>query len=158
MSIIVTIIVTIASILAILTITGYVQLRIIEHREQSMPTIDLTGQRFGHWDVLGMSSQRSGRAPMWDCRCDCGTERAVRGDNLRYGRSTGCGCSQRIQVEPLITEPPWDESDPDRTYGHWDDTGEWIWDELPPDTVDMIWPVLQAHAIEMGYATPRTAP
>ena len=29
---------------------------------------------------------------MWMCRCKCGTERAVRGYNLRNGTSKSCGC------------------------------------------------------------------
>jgi len=58
--------------------------------------IDLTGQRFGRWSVLALHPERSGcgRA-RWCCRCICGTERIVDGNNLRSGRSTSCRCVQR---------------------------------------------------------------
>lgn len=48
---------------------------------------DMTGQRFGRWAVL--SHAGNGR---WNCRCDCGTEKAVRGESLRVGETTGCHC------------------------------------------------------------------
>lgn len=53
--------------------------------------IDLTGQRFGRWTVLRYAGSHNGRA-FWECRCDCGKIRDVRGSDLRNGRSTSCGC------------------------------------------------------------------
>jgi len=47
--------------------------------------IDLSGQRFGRWMV---GSHAGGKR--WNCRCDCGTERAVDGGSLRRGISAGC--------------------------------------------------------------------
>ena len=47
--------------------------------------IDLTGQRFGRWTVLEYVGYEKG--VMWRCKCDCGTERNVRSDHLRYGVS-----------------------------------------------------------------------
>src|SRR5436190_1477500 len=48
---------------------------------------DITGERFGEWDVVGYShTKRSGRSwpAMWICRCStCGAERAFRGGDLR---------------------------------------------------------------------------
>lgn len=49
--------------------------------------IDVTGQRFGRWLVLGRGDHKR-----WRCRCECGLERAVAGDHLRGGRSRSCGC------------------------------------------------------------------
>lgn len=55
--------------------------------------IDLTGQRFHLWTVLSRDGVDSNAGhPRWKCRCDCGVERVVVGDNIRYGSSTGCGC------------------------------------------------------------------
>lgn len=51
--------------------------------------VDLTGQRFGNLTVLEYRGKST-----WLCRCDCGTEREVRGDHLRYGHSHSCGCLQ----------------------------------------------------------------
>jgi hypothetical protein len=51
----------------------------------------LVGKRFGRWTVLGEHPERR-RGRHWLCRCDCGTERTVRENNLRYGSSKSCGC------------------------------------------------------------------
>lgn len=56
----------------------------------SKPAIDLTGQQFGHWTVLKRTANR-GVHPMWLCRCTCGVQRPVPGNNLRSGGSTSCG-------------------------------------------------------------------
>lgn len=54
-----------------------------------MRRIELVGRTFGHWTVLSFA----GGAPQskWNCRCACGTIRAVAGVNLRSGHSTSCG-------------------------------------------------------------------
>lgn len=53
--------------------------------------IDLTGQRFGFWVVVGPPERRNG-ATMWPCKCDCGTKRLVNGRSLRMGGTSSCGC------------------------------------------------------------------
>ncbi len=60
---------------------------------------DLTGQRFGRWTVIKRSGSKmygepgaSTSFPLWLCRCDCGTEAIVMGENLKRGRSKSCGC------------------------------------------------------------------
>src|SRR5215470_12843527 len=56
--------------------------------------IDLAEQRFGRWLVIHRAQHRSGnRNALWFCRCDCGEARVVRGDTLRRGISTSCGCA-----------------------------------------------------------------
>lgn len=47
----------------------------------------MLGRRFGRWTVIG-----TGPGCAWQCRCDCGRERAVQGASLRVGRSASCGC------------------------------------------------------------------
>ena len=54
-------------------------------------TPDLTGRRFGRWTVLGKTDTRT----MWECRCDCGTLRAVNAKNMQSGGSKSCGCLHR---------------------------------------------------------------
>lgn len=58
--------------------------------------VDYTGMRFGRWTVLGSAPNHitKGGYPvsMWDCICDCGTRRDVRGNDLRLGKSVSCGC------------------------------------------------------------------
>lgn len=55
------------------------------------PKTDLTGKRFGDWEVLYEEPQEKYRRK-WRCRCVCGKESSVWQDNLTRGLSTGCGC------------------------------------------------------------------
>jgi len=64
--------------------------------------IDITGRKFGYWKVLAIHPERrrygkAGKAIFvrWDCRCDCGVQRAVFGNNLHRGLSRSCGCAAR---------------------------------------------------------------
>ena len=49
-----------------------------------------------------MIEEAAGLPPRGDrmmfCRCECGTEKIVRLDHLRSGRTTSCGCAQRDMV------------------------------------------------------------
>ena len=55
------------------------------------------GKRFGRWVVIGpwKTQGLSGHHILWLCRCECGVERWVNGNNLRTGQSRGCGCVNR---------------------------------------------------------------
>ena len=59
------------------------------------PLYDLTGQKFGRWEVLAYSERKANGKHYWKCRCECGTERDVYGSELRTGKSTSCGCYRR---------------------------------------------------------------
>ncbi len=52
--------------------------------------IDLSGQRFRK--LLAVKLIRNNGKPRWECRCDCGKNRLVRGSMLREGRTKSCGC------------------------------------------------------------------
>ena len=54
--------------------------------------IDMTGQRYGKWTVLGFSRKGERGEFYWNCRCDCGTEKEIAGYSLRRGHSKSCGC------------------------------------------------------------------
>lgn len=64
---------------------------------------DLTGQRFGKWTVLQKLPSRKydcgGYAQMWECKCDCGTVKAVSQCLLKAGYTRSCGCSVDWQLE-----------------------------------------------------------
>ena len=60
-----------------------------------MKALDLNRQRFGRFLVLARGPNTSRGQTQWLCRCDCGTERLVRGVDLRSGKSRSCGCLQR---------------------------------------------------------------
>jgi hypothetical protein len=61
--------------------------------------IDLSGEKFGRLSVLsraGTDTPPSGmRIPTWNCQCDCGTRIVVRGNSLRSGNTTSCGCFRK---------------------------------------------------------------
>lgn len=63
--------------------------------------IDLTGQRFGRLTVIERAENTRSyytTRPTWRCRCDCGNEAIVIGENLKRGGTRSCGC---LRVEKL---------------------------------------------------------
>lgn len=56
-----------------------------------MPLINLLGQRFNRFTVVGGPIKKNRRI-YWRCRCRCGNERIVIGYNLTSGHSKSCGC------------------------------------------------------------------
>lgn len=54
--------------------------------------INMAGQSIGHWSVLCQAGNTPRGGALWLCRCNCGTERAVIGSDLRKGKSLSCGC------------------------------------------------------------------
>jgi hypothetical protein len=64
--------------------------------------IDLTGDMFGRWTVIGIVE---GKRPVsWHCRCSCGNEAEVLSQQLREGRSKSCGCLRRdVTIERSTT-------------------------------------------------------
>lgn len=59
------------------------------------PLIDISGRRYGRLVVL----RRSGTCyPIrWNCKCDCGNTKVVRGTELKCGNTKSCGCIQMTQ-------------------------------------------------------------
>lgn len=56
--------------------------------------IDLTGQRFGRWTVVGRAEDKGGKN-YWHCKCDCGNEKDVYVSSLIKEKSKSCGCLSR---------------------------------------------------------------
>ena len=66
-----------------------------------MPKLaDLTGKRFGNLTVIRRAQNRETpnghRFTYWLCRCDCGTEKEVRAEHLKTGKTISCGCAQSM--------------------------------------------------------------
>jgi len=55
---------------------------------------DLTGQRFGRLTVLNRTESLK-NCSAWECRCDCGAIKVIRGTALRAGSIVSCGCYNR---------------------------------------------------------------
>ena len=68
-----------------------------------MAMIDLSGQDFGLWHVLGPAGKDSKGRMMWRCRCTCGIERIVSSSNLRGGKSTSCGHDKGVSRRADLT-------------------------------------------------------
>ena len=62
-----------------------------------MKLIDLTGRRFGRLLVVEKHGHK-GKAVTWLCKCDCGSEVIVRGNDLRGGATQSCGCIHKEQL------------------------------------------------------------
>lgn len=54
--------------------------------------IDLTGKRFGRLIVLKRVANDNHGNLRWECICDCGNKKIIRGANLRGGLTSSCGC------------------------------------------------------------------
>jgi len=63
-----------------------------------MMTTDLTGNVYGRLTVLGLHGTKrypsGGTRRMWLCRCECGVETVVAGNNLTLNHTTTCGAKQ----------------------------------------------------------------
>jgi len=57
--------------------------------------IDLTGRKFGRLTVIKRVYPNRGEHPYWLCKCECGTEKIIRGNDLKTGRTKSCGCLKR---------------------------------------------------------------
>lgn len=64
---------------------------------------DLTGRVFEHLTVLAPAHQDLRRIRHWHCRCACGEEVTVAGNNLTSGNSKSCGCFHGIAISKPIT-------------------------------------------------------
>ena len=64
--------------------------------DMQVTTKDLSGMQFGRWTVLSRADdyiKPSGKhVAQWRCRCLCGNEGIVTGENLKSGHSQSCGC------------------------------------------------------------------
>lgn len=54
--------------------------------------VDLTGKRYGRLIVVGRAENGPRGKVNWKCLRDCGKYTVVRGDHLKSGETTSCGC------------------------------------------------------------------
>lgn len=61
--------------------------------QRTSSKVDLTGQQFGYWTVLGKNEEdHRYNKTHWKCQCDCGTIWEVAANNLLSGKTQSCGC------------------------------------------------------------------
>ena len=60
---------------------------------------NLIGQRFGRLEVLEYSHKKT--RTYWQCRCDCGRTKIIRGNDMVNGKTVSCGCKTKEDKEGL---------------------------------------------------------
>lgn len=81
--------------------------------------IRMVGQRFGRWAVTSFDRYDSERSDWWYCRCQCGSERVVKGATLRNGSSKSCGCFQVEVVRARVVHGASRNGTRTREYSSW---------------------------------------
>lgn len=64
--------------------------------------IDLNGQKFGRLTVLEKAPSTGGQAE-WMCQCECWKIKKVKGQHLRDGAITSCGCFNKEVISKART-------------------------------------------------------
>lgn len=59
--------------------------------------IDETGKRYGRLLVIKRVKKEDNKNAYWLCKCECGNETIVAGNNLRNGSTKSCGCYKSEQ-------------------------------------------------------------
>lgn len=54
--------------------------------------IDIVGNKYNRWTVISYAGKNRHGNVMWECKCECGTVKAVMGSSLKGGKSKSCGC------------------------------------------------------------------
>lgn len=62
--------------------------------------IDLTNQKYGTLTVIRRGENKYGRTA-WICKCDCGNECHVTGNDLRTKKIVSCGCQKIKRITKL---------------------------------------------------------
>lgn len=66
--------------------------------------LNLSGQRFGRITVLERNSSKPPGATWWDCLCDCGNNKTLRGSLLVSGNTRSCGCLEAENRHNNVTK------------------------------------------------------
>jgi hypothetical protein len=87
-----------------------------------MALVDITGNIYGDLTVSGFShkefrNSRQGYYNFWKCKCICGNESIVLGNNLKSGTTKSCGCkSSRFSLKEKVTTHGLSNT---KTYNSW---------------------------------------
>ena len=82
--------------------------------------LDLTGHVYGMITVVSYAGDR-GKNKVWNCLCECGSVKVIRGASLRDGNTRSCGCWGREQGRKSRTTHGMSESPEYRSYMHMKD-------------------------------------
>lgn len=57
--------------------------------------LDLVGKRFGRLVVVAKAGLNKWNQQLWNCKCECGKNKIIIGNNLQKGHTKSCGCFRR---------------------------------------------------------------
>ncbi len=57
------------------------------------------GKKFGRLTVLRITGKDKNRHLIYECLCNCGEIKEILGANVRYGKTTSCGCYQKERIK-----------------------------------------------------------
>lgn len=63
----------------------------------------LIGHKYNQFTVLAYAGFQKGKT-CWVCQCECGSQKVIRGNNLRTGTSRNCGCVRRKKITERCTK------------------------------------------------------
>ena len=63
--------------------------------------IDEIGKQYGLLTVISYAGSRTNGGALWECKCQCGRSIIARGDSLRNGSTTSCGCISSYPEEKI---------------------------------------------------------
>lgn len=67
--------------------------------------LNLIGKQFGYLTVLKEAGKNKHGQYLWLCRCECGGESVVPGNDLKMGRVSSCGCRRGRRTHGLSKTP-----------------------------------------------------
>lgn len=63
--------------------------------------VDIVGETFGKLHVIKRIPGMTNKRVYYECLCECGNSITVRGESIRCGHTSSCGCRQREVVHNL---------------------------------------------------------
>lgn len=80
----------------------------VDLQRRDKPKDDLTGQKFGLLTILSFSHMDKNRHSVWNCKCECGTEKQIIRNELISGDTKSCGCLHQsfgsYKIEQILNQ------------------------------------------------------
>jgi len=79
--------------------------------------IDMTGMKYGKLTVIKNvgNNDNYGHA-YWECLCECGNKKIIRGGSIRSGETKSCGCLYKDRMCSVHNRKPYGEAAFNRLY------------------------------------------
>lgn len=60
---------------------------------------NIKGKKFNRLTVIRFSYKNKNSVDFWECECDCGNTKIIRGHSIEHGLTKSCGCLQKEKVK-----------------------------------------------------------